>query len=185
MKPSHTTIETIIDFWFSDTIKQQWFSSTPALDAAICQRFETTWIAARDGQLGAWEKSPSGALALCILLDQFPLNMYRNQALSFSTEYHAIQVAKRAIIAGHHLQLASEQVVFLYMPFMHSESLADQDLSIAAFSALGNADNLYFAQHHHDIIQRFGRFPHRNPLLKRTDTEAERLYLQSDQAFHG
>ena len=120
-----------------------------------------------------------------IVLDQFPLNMYREQGLSFSTEAAAREVAQRAIERDFDQALDETGKSFLYLPFMHSESLADQDRAVTLYEQAGMSNNVHFANHHRDIVRRFGRFPHRNAALGRECTEEEREWLQSEEAFHG
>ena len=177
--------QTIIDFWFSERVRPLWFRSTPEFDAEVLERFEATWQAARVSQLADWEDDAQGALALVIILDQFPLNMYRDQGLSFSTEAQSREVARRAIDRGWDSELDDPGKAFLYLPFMHSETLADQDRCVALFETAGLNDNVRFANHHRDIVRRFGRFPHRNAALGRECTDEEREWLQSKEAFHG
>lgn len=178
-------ITDILDFWYTPPMPEHWFNSTPAIDNEIRERFEHTWQQAKMGMLDAWTQSPEGCLALCIVLDQFPLNMYRGQARSFSTEQQAVAVTKQAIMQGFEQQLMPERVMFLYMPLMHSEHLADQDESVRLFTAAGLGENAHFAEHHRGIVQRFGRFPHRNVALGRESTPAELEYLNSTEAFKG
>ena len=166
-------------------MRKQWFASTPQLDAAIKERFEITWEAAVRGDYDDWRNSPDGCLALTIILDQLPLNMFRGSAKSFSSEHLAIDVAKHAIAQTYDLQIDPAQLAFLYMPLMHSEHLTDQDQSVALYAAAGLTNNLRFAQHHRDIVRRFGRFPHRNALLGRVSSTAELEYLNSKEAFKG
>ncbi len=175
----------ILSFWFAERVRPLWFRSTPEFDAEIRQRFEQTWQAARHGQLSAWEADAAGALALVIVLDQFPLNMYRNKAAGFSTEAAAREVARRAIDRGWDKGLDGFARAFLYLPFMHSENLVDQDLSVALYEAAGLHDNLRFARHHREIVRRFGRFPHRNAALNRESTPDELNWLDSKEAFRG
>ena len=174
----------VLDFWFAPTAREHWFNSTPEFDAAIRTRFETTWQQARDERLEAWEESPDGALALVIVLDQLPLNMYRNDAVCYSTEAQSRAVATRAIARGFDRQLPRDRLAFMYLPFMHSESLADQDRSVELFEQAGLDGNLEFARHHRDIVARFGRFPHRNRLLGRDSTPEELDWLASPGAFN-
>lgn len=185
MQNQTASSDDILEFWFADTMRPAWFRSTPQIDGQIRMRFEDTWRAAAEGRLDHWQDSADGALALAIVLDQFPLNMFRGRRESFATEAQAIAVAKKAIDEGLDQQLATERVAFLYMPLMHSERLADQDLSLRLFEAAGLQDNLRFARHHHELIRRFGRFPHRNEILGRTSTVLEQIYLASDEAFTG
>lgn len=175
----------IIDFWFDENSKKVWFNSTPVFDAELKEKFEETYLAARDGELSAWEANAEGILALVILFDQFPLNMYRGDVKSFSTEQRSRDLALTAIEKGLDKDLSNEQKSFLYMPFMHSENLEDQDKAIALFEDAGLKDNARFAHHHRDIVQRFGRFPHRNSILSRENTDAEKNYLVSGEAFLG
>ncbi len=178
MKKDDDLIREILDFWFSERLRPLWFRATPELDAEIRERFEEAWGLARAGVYDYWEEDPEGALALVILLDQFPLNMFRGDARSWSTEARAREVAEAAIERGFDRAMPDEQKVFLYMPFMHSENLEDQKRAIELFAAAGLEDNLRYASHHHDIIERFGRFPHRNAGLGRDSTEEEREYLK-------
>jgi len=178
------SVREVLTFWFSGPASRHWFNSTPDFDSVIRERFEAVWQQARDGALSSWEQTPEGALALVIVLDQFPLNMYRDQAVSYSTEAQARAVASRAIDRGHDRQLPDDRVAFLYLPFMHSETLADQDRSVALFRAAGLDKNLEFARGHRDIVRRFGRFPHRNRILGRDSNAEELAWLASPEAFN-
>lgn len=179
------TPQILLNFWFAPEQEKRWYNSTSQFDQQIRDQFETVWRTARNGHLDDWEASADGALALVILLDQMPLNMYRGLAESFSTEAQARAVAARAIERGFDSQLMDSGKAFLYMPFMHSEDLADQDRSVALYEEAGLKNNLKFALHHRDIVRRFGRFPHRNAILSRTSTQDEEAWLASDEAFHG
>lgn len=178
-------VAAILDFWFSEAVQSHWFNATPEFDARLRDTYEETWEAARQGQLKDWEATPEGALALVIVLDQFPLNMFRGRAESFSTEALARQVAERAIARDFDKSLSAQQKFMLYLPYMHSESLDDQARSVALFEAAGLTDSLKWARHHHDIVRRFGRFPHRNAILGRTSRPEEVSWLDSKEAFHG
>jgi uncharacterized protein (DUF924 family) len=175
----------VLAFWFGDGMAGRWFRSTPAIDASIRARFEPLWREAAAGALDHWLEHADGAVALAIVLDQFPLNMFRGRPEAFSTEARAIAVSHRAIARGLDRYLSPERLAFLYMPLMHSERLDDQDLSVRLFEAAGLEENLRFARHHRDLIRRFGRFPHRNAILGRTSTPEEQAYLASDEAFTG
>ncbi len=177
--------KTIIDFWFAERSRDLWFNSTPELDAQLRDRFIDTWLAAAEENYNAWEESPEGALALVIILDQFPLNIFRGNPLSYATEPQARRISKAAIERGFDKNLTDEQRGFIYMPFMHSEEMADQERSIELFDQPGLEQSLRFALHHRDIVQRFGRFPHRNEILGRHSTRDELDYLASAEAFHG
>ncbi len=175
----------IIDYWYSDSVKALWFNSTAEFDDELKRKFETTYLAAINGELDQWKNNGLGILALVILLDQIPLNIYRGTPRSFKTEALSREMVNIAINNGWNEELTGEQKAFLYMPFMHSENLLDQDKGIALFEASGLEENAKFAHHHRSIISRFGRFPHRNKILCRENTEAEDAYLNSDQAFLG
>ncbi|MCB1735078.1 MAG: DUF924 domain-containing protein [Gammaproteobacteria bacterium] len=179
------TPRSILEFWYSTALRTHWFGGSPHIDTEITERFEPIWLAARDGKLDDWAQTPEGALALVIILDQFPLNMYRGKALSFSTEARSREIAAQAIAADLDNHLTSEQKLFLYMPYMHSESLADQARSIELFTKAGMREQLPWAEHHQRIVQRFGRFPHRNAPLGRASTPEETAWLNSDDGFHG
>lgn len=175
----------ILDFWYTPPMPERWFASTPAIDADIHERFGTLWEQAAAGGLDAWRETPEGCLALCIVLDQFPLNMFRGEARSFSTEQQAVAVTKYAVARGFEQSLPQERRTFLYMPLMHSEHLADQDESVRLFEAAGLDANVRFARHHREIVRRFERFPHRNAALGRESTADELAYLASKEAFTG
>jgi len=175
----------VLAFWFAESSKPLWFDSTPEFDQTLRERFAATYRAAAAGALADWEDTPSGALALVIALDQFPLNMFRGEPESFTHATAARSVADRAIARGFDKALTAEQRLFLYLPFMHGESLADQDRSVLLFERLGSNGSLRFARHHRDLIRRFGRFPHRNAILGRESTPEEIAYLASPEAFHG
>ena len=175
----------VLDFWFAEGMDKRWFNATPALDAEIRNRFEALWQAASKGDLDAWSETAEGTLALVIVLDQLPLNMFRNQPASFATEARAIAVTRHALASGFDRTLPKDQLAFLYMPLMHSERLADQDQAVALFEAAALEENLRFARHHRDLVRRFGRFPHRNAILGRPSTDEELAYLSSKQAFSG
>ncbi|MBI5753414.1 MAG: DUF924 domain-containing protein [Hydrogenophilales bacterium] len=175
----------ILDFWFAEAMRSKWFASTPQLDVAIRDKYEHVWEAALRGGLDGWLNSPEGCLALAIILDQLPLNMFRGTAKRFASEAKSREVARHAIDQDFDKQLDPARLAFLYMPFMHSENLADQDLSVELFEAAGLENNLRFAKHHREIVRRFGRFPHRNAILGRMSTQEELDYLNSKEAFKG
>lgn len=179
------TPEAVLEFWFSDRVRPLWFNGNPAFDQEICETFLDTYRAAAEGRLADWERSPAGALALVILLDQFPLNMFRGRPEGFATEARAREVAAAAIERGFDARLDEAQQGFLYTPFMHSENLADQDRSVELFRRAGLDEGLRWAEHHRNIVRRFGRFPHRNALLGRDSTARELDYLGGKDAFKG
>ena len=175
----------IISFWYLQRVKKQWFNSTAKLDNEIKDKYYLLWKKAASGELDIWINSATGCLALTIILDQFPLNMFRDQAKSFSTEVKAINICKTAISQELDKQLSKEQKAFLYMPLMHSENLSNQDQAVKLFELAGLESNLRFARHHRSIIERFGRFPHRNTALDRESSKKEISYLHSKEAFLG
>lgn len=175
----------IINYWYSDRIRKHWFASTPELDQEIKTKYEPIWQQAAGGKLEEWNNTPDGCLALVIVLDQFPLNMFRGTAKSFQTESKAIEVTISAINSGFEKKLDKDKLSFLFMPLMHSEEIEHQDLSVKLFGEYDLGNNLRFAQHHRDIIKRFGRFPHRNNILMRKNTREETEYLNSKHAFKG
>jgi len=177
---NHTNV---IKYWFSEKSRQHWFSSTPEIDNEIKQRYEQLWINAASGKLNDWQGSPQGCLALIIILDQFPLNMFRDEAKSFQTEELAVEVALKAIDNGYDEILNTEELLFLFMPLMHSENLEHQNMQVKLFEKYDFNDE--YSKHHRDIVKRFGRFPHRNEILGRMSTMVELDYLLSDNAFKG
>ena len=187
MKPPTTTppqAQEILRFWFSEETKVRWFNATAEFDQALGERFLPVFEQAEAGGLREWGDTPQGALALVIVLDQFPLNLFRHEARSFGTEAAAREVSAAAIARDFDQSLDPQGKTFLYLPFMHSENLDDQHRSVALFKAAGLQDNLRFARHHRDIVQRFGRFPHRNRILGRESTREEIAWLNSPQGFN-
>lgn len=180
-----TSAEEILEFWFSPEVKKLWFNATPELDELMLVQFLTTYQAAATGELDHWAGAPRSCLALLIVLDQFPLNMFRNTPAAFATEAQAQRICKEAVVKGLDKGLSKEQKAFMYLPLMHSESLRDQELSVSLFETAGMLDNLRWARHHRDIVKRFGRFPHRNAILGRESTMAENEYLASKEAYTG
>ncbi len=166
----------VLSFWRTAG-RERWFKRDPAFDDKIRRLFEPLIARAAAGDLAAWEATDEGALALVIVLDQFPRNIYRETSRAFATDAQARAVASRAIARGVDKRIASDLLQFLYMPFMHSEHLADQERCVALFRDARLDDNIPFAEEHADIIRRFGRFPHRNPFLDREATPDEEAFL--------
>jgi uncharacterized protein (DUF924 family) len=166
----------VVAFW-QTAGPDKWFTKDSEFDAAVRARFLATYRAAASGELGAWETTPEDALALLVVLDQFPRNMFRGRAETYAADPLARAVAERALARGFDRAVAQELRTFFYLPFMHSETLADQERSLALYRALGDEESLRYAQDHADIIRRFGRFPHRNPALGRASTPDEQAFL--------
>jgi uncharacterized protein (DUF924 family) len=166
----------VVSFW-RDAGPDRWFTKDAAFDEQIRERFLDTYEAAAAGKLSGWEHSAQDALALLILLDQFPRNMFRGDVRTFATDPLARAVAAGAIVRGFDSQVPADLRSFFYLPFEHSEDLADQERGIAFYKATGDADGLKWAEIHADIIRRFGRFPHRNAVLGRTTTPEEQAFL--------
>lgn len=162
-------------FW-RDAGPARWFAKDEAFDAEFKSRFEAAHHAAASGMLDAWANEADGALALLVLLDQFPRNAWRGSAHMFATDGKARAIARAAVAAGLDQQVEGTLRPFFYLPFMHSESLADQERSVELNAAL-DANTQRFAVLHRDIVARFGRFPHRNPMLGRETTPEEQAFL--------
>ena len=155
----------VLDFWFGLTPEQWWRDE--GLDELIRERFETLWEEQKTQPVETFLGSPRETLAAVILFDQFPRNMYRGHADSFATDHLGLAIAKEAIERGYDEGMSTAERSFLYMPFQHSEDLDDQQRALVLFTALGDPYLLRFAKLHHDVIERFGRFPHRNATLGR------------------
>jgi uncharacterized protein (DUF924 family) len=177
------TPDEVISFW-REAGPEKWFSKDEAFDQACRDRFLPTYEAAARGDLNEWELTPDGALAVILLLDQFPRNMFRGQRETYKTDPVALMAADRAIERGFDNKVEPLFRRFFYLPFMHSESLADQERSVTLNEALGDADSVKYAHHHHDIVARFGRFPHRNAILGRETTPEEEAFLKESD-FRG
>ncbi len=157
--------EEVLAYWFGLEPKQWWFDK--GLDETIRERFFDLWKEKRRSPADTFLSSPREALAATILFDQFPRNMFRGHADQFATDDLALKVAKEAIELGFDDELETAERGFLYMPYQHSEDVNDQQRSLLLFAALGDLEQLRFARLHHDVIARFGRFPHRNEMLGR------------------
>lgn len=178
----------VLDFWFgpdpaayAERGKSRWFVKRVDVDEEIRQRFGALHARAAAGELHDWCETPDGCLALVIVLDQFSRNLFRDSPQAFAADAKAREIARRAIDRGFDLQLLPLQRGFLYLPFEHSESLDDQQRSLALFNALRDfseaAEMVRYARLHYDVIKRFGRYPHRNAILKRESTDEELPFL--------
>ena len=174
----------ILDFWFEETQPKQWFQVNEDFDQAIRDRFEDEYNNAFAGNYDEWQNDAYGSLALCVLLDQFPRNMYRGTPKAFEADKKALIIAKYAVAKGLDQVHSSQKKRFLYLPFEHSESLSDQRRSLELFETTRNADPLGYdyAKRHYDVIEQYGRFPHRNKILGRENTPEEEEYLAQDGA---
>lgn len=170
------TPEEVLKFWFAELSYDHWFTVNPELDKQCMQRFQASHLALSRRLDDVWRQTQNW-LATIILFDQLPRNMYRGSPLAFATDGLALREAKLAIGASADMAVPQEWRAFFYMPFEHSENLADQTMAVKLFTALGDADYLDYAIRHREVIERFGRFPHRNAIVGRTSTPAEDAYL--------
>lgn len=168
----------VIEFWFNELTPQQWWVKDPTLDRVIKQRFESLLIEAKLRRLAQWRFQPRGRLAEIIVLDQFSRNIYRGLSQAFAADTFAVQLTMAAIEQGDDRSLTREERLFLYMPLMHSEDPETHEIAIEVFSALGLEENLEYERRHKAIIDRFGRYPHRNEILGRESTPEELAFLK-------
>jgi uncharacterized protein (DUF924 family) len=169
------TPATVLAFW-REAGPSRWFTKDAAFDAEIRAKFLATYEAAVAGQLDHWTADAEGALALCIVLDQFPRNMFRGDPRTFAADPQARAVANTALKRGYDQDVPEKERGFFFLPFMHSEDLGDQHRCVELYRTAGDEDVKY-AEEHRDIIRRFGRFPHRNTVLGRTTTAEEQAFL--------
>jgi uncharacterized protein (DUF924 family) len=172
-----TEAAAVVAFW-REAGPGRWFAKEAEFDRGFRERFIHLYEAASGGELDDWTRTPDGAMALVILFDQYPRNSFRGTPRMYSTDEVARRIADAAIAAGFDRAFEPALRLFFYLPFAHSEAPADQERSVALVAALGEP-NLSFAKRHRDIIRRFGRFPHRNPILGRPMTEEEQRYLDN------
>jgi uncharacterized protein (DUF924 family) len=173
-----TTPNEIIEFWLDEVGPKRWYDDSAELDNTIRERFMETWEAAQEGKLESWECSREGALALLIVLDQFPRNMFRDDGRSFASDARALALAKKAIGKGFDKQTNLPERIFFYMPMMHSENSVDQEHSVRLIKMnMGETAYLKHARVHREVIRKFGRFPYRNDALGRRTTDDEANYL--------
>ncbi|MFT3729568.1 MAG: DUF924 family protein [Terricaulis sp.] len=165
----------IVRFW-RDAGPKAWFAKDETFDGR-CRAFEKAHHAAARRELANWEMEAEGALALILLLDQIPRNIYRDSPHAFAADHLALGVTQRAIARGFDLAIAAELRAFVYLPFEHAEDLPLQEDSVRLMTAIGNEEYTRFARLHRDIIVRFGRFPHRNAILGRVSTPEELAFL--------
>ncbi|WP_207456038.1 DUF924 family protein [Azospirillum sp. SYSU D00513] len=171
-------IDEVIRFWFDETSKPYWFQRSDSFDRAVTDRLLAPHEAAASGALDHWMEEADGCLALCILLDQAPRNMFRGTPRAFATDEKARAVAAHAVAAGMDMDFDPAERVFLYLPFEHHEDMESQRRSVALFrDRVAEPDSVLYAERHLEIIQRFGRFPHRNAILGRASTPDEIAFL--------
>ncbi len=172
-------IAEVLDFWFGPGMTEKWFVKDPAFDTEVRRRLGALHEAAAAGGFGGWRNGAEGCLALIVLLDQVPRNLFRGQARAFATDAAARELTGHALARGFDAALTQDQRGFLYLPLEHSELLEDQDLSLRLTAALDESPGWHlWALPHRDIIARFGRFPHRNAALGRPSTPEEEAFLE-------
>ncbi|MEM9844737.1 MAG: DUF924 family protein [Pseudomonadota bacterium] len=177
-----TAPDEVLSFWLDEVGSDRWYESSPQLDQDIRDRFLAAYERACEGTYALWLTYPSGTLAYLILMDQFPRNMFRDDARAFAMDRHALAAAKAAIHRGWDMRIDEPARQFFYLPLMHSENLCDQDRSVRLILERmpeTGASNLLHARAHRDVIRQFGRFPHRNACLGRVSSHAETAFLAS------
>ena len=177
-----TAPEELLRFWLDEVGPAKWYIHDPALDSAICEEFMGVWEQAMEGKFSLWLTYPSGALAYCILLDQFSRNMFRGQAKAFSADRGALAAAKSAIHYKWDLRIDEPARQFFYLPLMHSENLPDQDRCVRLIKTRlqdTGGSSLEHAKAHREVIRMFGRFPFRNDALRRPYTDPERIFSEN------
>ncbi|HEY7886345.1 MAG TPA: DUF924 family protein [Cellvibrionaceae bacterium] len=170
--------QTVLNFWFKELTPEQWFKKDATLDKQITERFSGLLLQASQCELFSWRDEPKGRLAEIIVLDQFSRNIFRDTSAAFATDPLALALAQEAVTRKADQALTTSERSFLYMPYMHSESAAIHALAMQLFNQPGLENNLEFERKHKDIIDRFGRYPHRNTLVGRTSTDEELAFLQ-------
>ncbi|MFT5832174.1 MAG: hypothetical protein ACI9SY_000557 [Candidatus Paceibacteria bacterium] len=181
MKYEQYALGDVLQFWFEELTPQDWFAGGVELDAKITERFADVHARVAAGEFAQYRTDAHSHLAEVIVLDQFSRQIYRNAAPAFVYDYLALALAQHAIAAGFDQQLENDARMFLYMPFMHSESSMIHTDAVKLFEALGNVETLKFEHIHKDIIDEFGRYPHRNETLGRESTTEEKDYLANNQ----
>ena len=179
------TPDEVLAFWFAEGREKQWFEGSAAFDSLVRTALASAHEAAVAGHLDDWRDSPRGCLALAILLDQYPRNVYRGSPRAFASDAAALAITRHALERGFDAELSQVERLFLYLPLEHSEELADQDHCVALTADLGeNPEWLRYAEAHRDVVARFGRFPHRNEILGRESTPEEESFLEEpDSSF--
>lgn len=175
-------VEDVLRFWFEELNEQDWFSGSTLVDEK-CVRFAPLYAALKSNPPPAENADARTLLAAVIVFDQFPRNIFRKTVDAYATDSNALALARAAVASGKDRLLNETQRHFLYMPFMHSEDLSAQAESMRLFNELGIADGVKYARHHHDVVERFGRFPHRNAILGRRSTPEEMVFLKTETSL--
>lgn len=174
----------LLEFWFAPGMEARWFAVDPAFDRELAERFGPDLARAAKGELDHWVETPDEAVALVILLDQMPRNVFRGKPEAYALDSRALAMAEATLLRGHDRALPRIRRGFLYLPFEHSESLADQEYCVSLFERAGDdPDGLMWARRHRDVIARFGRFPHRNAVLGRETSPEEAAFLEAEGGF--
>lgn len=173
----------ILNFWFYEVGRDRWFDEDPTLDDLVRGKFLAVYEQVTNGKLKAWENTPEGVLALLLLLDEFPRRMFRGTSRAFATDELALDIARSAIVRHFDDRIDRQYKLFFYLPFLNSENLGDQRLALYYIrERTKEMEWLSVAEKHYDIVQKFGRFPHRNPILGREPTPEEQKFLRGEQA---
>lgn len=171
-------IRSVLSFWFEENGQEQWFRKDDAFDAAIAAHFADLHERSAAGGCDAWAEDADGRMALILVLDQFSRNLFRDSPKAFAQDPAALALARKAIALGDHVASPKERCLFLFLPFEHSEAIADQGMCRSLFETLGDPHLIDFADRHRVIVERFGRFPHRNAVLGRESTAEELAFLE-------
>ena len=172
----------VLNFWFYDVGRERWFVEDPSLDQRIRENFAAAYQEAVDGKLKNWQDTPQGVLALLLLLDQFPRRMFRGTSRAYQTDDIALELARDAIIKHYDDRIDKQYKLLFYLPFLNSEDMGDQRLALFYIrERTKDSDWLTYAERNHEIVQRFGRFPQRNPVLGREPTPEEHAFLAHPQ----
>lgn len=175
------TAEDVLTFWFIEHGREHWFGGGPEFDAKLSARFGETLLAVAAGEAWTWRTTPEGRLAEILVLDQFSRQIWRGEPRAFAQDAMALALAQEAVAGGHDRALDPQRRMFLYMPYMHSESLLVHEAALPLFESLDMEDVLTFEHAHADVLRRFGRYPRRNQVLGRQSTGPELAYIASDE----
>lgn len=175
------TADDVLQFWFVEHGREQWFGGGPEFDAKLTATFGETHLAVAAGEAWTWRRTADGRLAEIIVLDQFSRQIYRGQGRAFATDGMALVLAQEAVAGGFDQEVPHERRMFCYLPYMHSESLKVHEESLRLHQALGIQEGIDYELAHQDVLKRFGRYPRRNEALGRTSTSAELAYCASDE----